>query len=477
MYRLLLTMILKFVCTMQIVALGVDNISYNYPNIPLLEIYTENSVEPSCRKLETPPGCWGESITDNDYVNGNLKLWIDHQEAYSSGEFDSGVYGMKLKIRGNSSGVNLEQHPYKIKLFSKADLFFSGDTLQENKEWVLLSIAVWNKRYKSKYTDVTPFIGACVSQVLGTEWTPRYQFVNLVMNGTYRGCYVLADAIGRSDGRINTKKSGFIIENDAYWWKPNEEYFQTRLGDWSMGYTFKYPKDENITDSVKTLYCDYMSQIENMIYDDNLEADLYIDNESFARWLLVHDILGTVDAAGSNMFLFKRSMSQDSPFESRLRMGPSWDYDTIFRADDKDFSTIHNSDLFYYKQLIKKTSFFTEYSRLWTEYKDTLYEEVANCLNCICANGEEIDKSLKASYQLYGQNYTPISEQCEESLMLLYNRMLSLNEIMYNLFNESKIEPVYANMDSSCHDLMGCRVNRMKKNGLYVYNNKIVLFR
>ena len=450
-------------------SISADNdISYNYPNIPLIEIYTHNMEEPTCQRIDPPSGCFGISITNNDYVQGNMIVWMNHKIVYSSFNNED-VFGMKLKIRGNSTGASLMQHPYKIKLNKKVDMFFTGDPLMENKEWILLSIAVWNTQFSNQTTDLTPILGACVSRCLGTPWTPRYRFVNLVMNGTYRGCYVLTEAVSRSDGRINIKKNGFIIEYDAYWWKPGEEYFKTEHCHQGMGYTFKYPDNDDITDSIKTLYREYLNEVEQRIFDVKAEANDYIDYTSFARWLLIHDILGSYDAAGSNIFLYKESMNPINFTTSLLKIGPTWDYDTCFKVGDGNLAQIHDSNIFYFTELIRKPLFIAEYCRQWNEIKDKLYDEVSSYFKTLLADeGEAIDQSIKMSHELYGQTYSSIQYQSEEILGLFKQRLNSLDDLINT--PDLIYLPRCSSQDSKdyYYVLSGIRLPNKPKGGIYI---------
>lgn len=464
-------------CNFSLSASAENDLSYDYPNIPLIEIYTQDMEEPSCQKINPPSGCFGTGITDNVYVQGNMKIWINHKVVYSSYDIVDDEYGMKLKIRGNTTGANLSQHPYKIKLKKKADLFFSENSSMANKEWVLLSIAVWNTKFTSNTTDLSPFLGASVSMCLGTKWTPRYRFVNLVMNGTYRGCYVLTEAVNRSEGRIDITKSGFIIEYDAYWWKPKEEYFKTEHCHQAMAFTFKYPEDEDITDSVKTLYREYMDEVEQSIYDAQTEADDYIDYTSFARWLLIHDILGTIDAAGSNMFLFKESMNPHDYTESLLEMGPTWDYDSCFGANDDELSTIHNLDIFYFNELMRKPLFNAEYIHLWQEVKDKLYDEVSSYFNILLTKeGQAIDESIKKSRRLYRQPYVSLTSQCAETLKLLKHRLQCLDYLINTKDFIPSPKASQQEIKGPCYDMTGMPVQGATKARFYKKGrNKIII--
>lgn len=125
------------------------------------------------------------------------------------------------------------------------------------------------------------------------SWVPRTQFVNLVLNGKYQGIYHLSETFERSDSRVNIGKKGLLIENDAYWWKPGEVYFKTNHQNKSMGYTFKYPDSDDVTEAELANITTYMNSVEEAIFSDN-EADNYLDYTEFARWILAHDILGSM---------------------------------------------------------------------------------------------------------------------------------------------------------------------------------------
>ena len=146
---------------------------------------------------------------------------------------------------------------------------------------------------------ILPLVGLSVCRALDFPWTPNTKFVNVLINGNYKGLYHLIETVERADNRIATDKSGFVIENDAYWWKPNEVFFKTGKQHQCMGFTFKYPDSDDITDEQLSSISSYMNTVEEAIFKNDGSAADYIDYESFARWILVHDILGSSDAAVS----------------------------------------------------------------------------------------------------------------------------------------------------------------------------------
>lgn len=485
-------MLLLFACCMALHAYADEekNISYRYPDIPLLEILTENEEWPPFTLMDHPTGLMGNTVVNNKYVRGNLRLWKDHKLVYSTGDFNSGSYGMKLKIRGNSSAYYSNHKPYKIKLSRKADLFHPDDPQQKDDEFVLLQIATWNTTFDPPAQDVSSVIGACVSRFLGAEWTPRFEYVNVIVNHEYRGCYLLADPVTRDEGRVKTDPSGFIIENDAYWWKPSMIYFKTQGQNVTMGYTFKYPDDEDITYDFLDLCKECVETAEHHLFSVE-EVEQYIDYPSFARWVLIHDILGTSDAAGSNMFLYKESLDPDDLFATPLKMGPTWDYDTIFMMEDDQYSNIHTLPLFYYPQLFTKVEFIDEYVRQWQSVKDGIADEVKRCLDDLLAQGEPLESSLKLSHGIYWQQVVDLKTQCDVMYEKLQRRLTALDRNIKALAGGYSIPvtpqsiPVTPLSDpgatqsttGATYDLSGRRVTTCQPEGLYIRNGRVVLHR
>lgn len=89
-------------------------------------------------------------------------------------------------------------------------------------------------------SNILPLVGLAVCRFLDQPWTPAITPANVVMNGKYKGLYYLVETVERSGRRVAVSKSGFLIENDAYWWKPGETFFKTSHQARHMGYTFKF---------------------------------------------------------------------------------------------------------------------------------------------------------------------------------------------------------------------------------------------
>ena len=310
---------------------------------------------------------------------------------YDSGDYIKDVLGIRIRQRGNTSAL-WNKKPYKLKLSKKFDLLFRNNKEYKNKDWVLLRNG----------HELNTSIGYKVSEIIEQEYTPQSSFVNVVINGDYKGIYILSQSIEISSERIDLSDTGFILEDDAYFW--NEDYFfKGNILPSHMGYTIKDPDVEDLTTEQLEAIENYIKNVENALETGN-NIDEYIDYHSFAGWLLGHDILGTIDAAGSNRYLTKYEHIEGNYTSCLLKMGTLWDFDDIFKRKG-DWAQQHNGNYrFYYKYLLDNTAFKEEYAKYWENVKNSLNDNISKFLYTIKDSiGEDIDISRKLDDQRWGR--------------------------------------------------------------------------
>lgn len=371
--------------------------------LPLIKITTVDGEEPTCNYRSAPPGESGAGICDATKVPGRLVMTSGTETWYDSGEYDANAKtGMTIKIRGNTSAYS-EKKPYKIKLQkeAKADLLAKSngrsDSKFEERDWILLKDG----------TSLNTFVGMTVADIAGTEWTPEFAFVNLVVNDNYRGVYLLIESIGRGDGRIDIKKSGYVIERDAYWWNEQADgnpYFKTTQ---NKGYTFKYPDEDDITPEQIEYIKNYMNLVEASIADGTYGN--LIETETLAQWLLVHDLLGTWDSHGSNVYITK----YDNTDGSKIRMSTPWDFDSNYNMTNA-WANIHNDNYFFYmKPLLssENTEFLDSYKAQWDTLKGKVQSELSTALSALkVQQGDAINASRRLDANRWGATYTSVEE-------------------------------------------------------------------
>ena len=178
-------------------------------SIPVLEIETVNHETPTYTVVYAPEGCIGTSITDNKYVSGKMTMSLNEKILYDSKDYQKDVSGMRIKVRGNSTGAYLNQHPFKIKLSKKFDLLTRGDDSYKHKEWLLLPMYTWNIKMTNHQSNILNIAGLIISKIVGMAWTPEYDFVHMVLNGEYQGMYYLMNlpSISFHHGAITRTKA------------------------------------------------------------------------------------------------------------------------------------------------------------------------------------------------------------------------------------------------------------------------------
>ena len=309
---------------------------YSGLGLPLINITTADGEEPTSTGIMHPGDLNGASITDVVAKEARMQIYRADTLWYDSGEFIKDEAGIKIKHRGNTSAYYYENKPFKLSLQEKANLIPAeeGDTVnRKSKDWVLLNNA----------ERLRVFFANQMSRLIDMEYTPRLELVNVIINGDYRGIYMLSENVKRDKScRIDVdKENGYIIELDSYFW--NETFSipskLTRFLQW----TLKYPKPEDLTPEQEA---DIRSDIAR--FESSVSAADYpevMDVHSLARWILLHDIVGTQDPGGSNIYVARKNREPSS----LMRMPVVWDMGSSME-NLESFSRTHTErGLFFYR--------------------------------------------------------------------------------------------------------------------------------
>ncbi len=291
----------------------------------------------------------------------------------------------QIKPRGNSSFTLTQKKSYQIKLDEKADLV--GDAKEEaSKKWVLLA-NVWG----ASMTNTAATFDA--ARALGMDYVPHYEFVDLYIDGDYRGAYQLCEKTEIGKARIGIDDLDDRIEDankdtDAYD-DPVVGYAQTGSGaeaQKSAAGVFTYVKDltepelpecaahhaflleldlksrfeEELTGFVTPrgqcvvtknpeyltyetgLYISrFFAEFEKACYaPDGRNEDTgkywydYCDADSLVRVYLFNELGKNVDGFRSSLYFY---LPEDS---DKLYCGPIWDFDRCYgigsRMEDRE---------------------------------------------------------------------------------------------------------------------------------------------
>ena len=379
-----------------------------FPDLPLMVINTDSGEDPPYTYLEPQDGQVGAAVTSNDYLRADMLLKGDE-------DVPSGSYGLRIRVRGNSSAIYNYKVGYKIHLDEAAALLGDGDI--KTDEWVLLNNG----------NRIVTWVSDDVGDLCGMEWQPHMQYVNVLLNGDWKGCFALTPAVDIKNAGEYVDNSGYIFEADAYWWNYDGAWFRTENQDPMMGFTFKYPRMTDEEDPRLLQLKEYMQEFENYLIEGDERYRDYIDELSFARWILARDVLGTADGAGSNLYYYKESFDPEDPTGEKVKMGPLWDHDRVFETLGT-WSHCRNEDVSYFYLLFGQPSFAELYKEEWKRVSASLMPEIRSLLAKLKdTKGEALDLSWQIEENRWEEEIPSLEEQCAQVESWFANRIIWMN--------------------------------------------------
>lgn len=285
----------------------------------------------------------GEEIPDDPKITADMGIIFNGTGARNrlSDPFNHYDGKIGIEIRGQSSQM-FPMKSYSIELRNA-----SGDDVErplfgfpKESDWVLYA----------PYTDKTLMRNVLAYQMsrdLG-HWAARCIYVEVILNGEYRGVYVFMERIKRDAGRVNIPKlsashsagdevtGGYIFSLDK---EPNGWFSKFQPNGASQeGYRqFSYvePKPDDITGPQKAYLESYVDSFEAALagpqfQDPATGVRRYADLSTFIDYFIVNEVSRNVDGYRLSTYLHKSRNSIDR----HIKMGPVWDYDLAFRNAD-----------------------------------------------------------------------------------------------------------------------------------------------
>jgi hypothetical protein len=239
----------------------------------------------------------GAPITSReDYVNGSMAL-------------DGVTRAIEIRGRGNSTWTWAKK-PYKIKLAEDAALLGT----EPRDEWVLLA----------NYADraaLRTYLAMSLGAQTRLAFTPRTRFVDVVLNGTPVGLYLLTDQVEQGTERVDLPDHGFLLEINRRFRDQGERGFWS---DHRMPVSFKDPDEPNRVQRARVRGA--VNRFEKALYgkdftDPDLGYARHIDLESFIDWYLMEELFKNQDSDFTTSVHFTWTPGGD------ITMGPLWDFD------------------------------------------------------------------------------------------------------------------------------------------------------
>ena len=276
-----------------------DLVIYYVPsNLPLMVIHTSTGKEPVSSEM---PATF--------YIINKINIDID--------------YSGKINLIGNEK-INLYKKNYLINFDDKVS-FLDFKTI--SRKWALIS------NYGDK-TLIRNLVSFEISRIFHINYTVNCVPIDLMINGEYKGTYILCEYIEVSENKIVIQKmaredilksdisGGFLLEIDGFAYLENL-YISSRKG---VPASIRSPNEEDeITQEQIGYIREKFDILENDIYNNNLTN---IDMDSFIKYFLIQELIGNT-VAFWNTYIYKDRNNDTFYF------GPIWDTDLAYDNDKR----------------------------------------------------------------------------------------------------------------------------------------------
>lgn len=342
----------------------------------------------------------------------DTKIGIEYRGSTSYRISDKKSFGIETRD-ASGNGINVSV----LGLPAEEDWILTGDVFQAPN-------TVFDR------TMMYHYIGYELSRNMG-NYSSRSKFVEVELNGTYIGVYVLMEKLKRGPDRIDIESlsssdtdpgkitGGYILKIDktsgsdvlgthplSYYdsnWDDDCRYTeynsfrsnydinrnQITFAPYGAPYNsnkyletyfvYDYPKPENINAAQKAYIKNYINDFETALLTDNFTTNTrtytnYIDRKSFIDFFIVNEIAGNIDGYRLSTYLHKAR-------GGKLKMGPVWDlnigYGTGGRVPVNDWIINYNTYVtndawmvpFWWKRLMEDPQFKTELKTRWVELR------------------------------------------------------------------------------------------------------------
>ena len=271
---------------------------------------------------------YGEGITDTEnYHNATIMIVGASKDKYNV------TIGTQIRGRGNSSFNGWTwaddydgKNSYRLKLDEKQKLLGVGDS--KNRDWVLNA----NKFDVSSLRNY--FVWQLAEQMGTIDYVPSCTWVQLYLNGDYRGLYMLTELVETGADRVNvqgldnTEDPGFLLELDfrGKSGKRDVDYFMLDNFDAKRA-TQATPfvvKSGNASSTVTPKIKAFLQKCNDALATgDKAQIEELIDIDSFVDMFIIEELSKDCDMGGASMYFYRDS-------GGKLCFTAPWDFDFGF---------------------------------------------------------------------------------------------------------------------------------------------------
>ncbi|MBR3973141.1 MAG: CotH kinase family protein [Oscillospiraceae bacterium] len=272
-----------------------------------------------------------------------------------------------LKGRGNSTW-ELDKKSYLLSISPEIDLLGMGQAAN----WVLLANA-------EDATNLRNTVALGLAKQAGMQWVPQSAYVDVYLNGSYSGLYLLTEKVEIHRSRLNLNEAeGDFLCKIEYGSRQESlrNPFITQNGRTVEITNPKFP-DKMERNRIES-QVNWMEQM--ILSGDDLNACEEFDLDSWVHRYLIDEIMDNVDSDGASSYFYYA--------EEKFHAGPVWDYDLTLGAFSNRYNPVSmivghmntegQPSTPYYEALYRNPAF---YDRMVLFYQTTYLPALEEMLN------------------------------------------------------------------------------------------------
>jgi len=235
------------------------------------------------------------------------------------GQLENMVVVESLQGRGNSTWKFSNKKPYSLRLSAETDLLGMGSA----NRWVLLANSFDGSHLKNKMVYD-------LAENAGMPYAPNGQWMDLYLNGSYAGLYLLSERNEIHPNRVDLPaESSFLVswELEHRMLAQGYPYVKTERGT-----AIRVHQSALALEEIQNLW----QSVENAVFaEDGIDPitgkpwDELIDLDSWAMLFLIDEISGDYDGGAISKFFYYSE--QDG--SGKIYAGPVWDKDDSLAKD------------------------------------------------------------------------------------------------------------------------------------------------
>lgn len=285
---------------------------------------------------------------------------------------------VELKGRGNSTWRLYEKKGYQIKFDSKTSVMGMGKA----KKWVLLANASDDSLMRTQLTYQ-------MARQMDMPFVPTFKYVDLWINGEYRGTYILGEKVELGGSRLDLEDDmGALFEHDeAFYMEEDYWFYSDYLGRHFVLKESMEEDDETVIHAVMDEFEAVVNELTKYLYSTPAgqvtleELSAMIDVDSFVQYYLVNEYTQNRESFATSFYWYKDGT------EDVVHLGPIWDFDTCMGNDGTRYTENYGDEHILFQYLLAIPEFYERtqelkdiYMPLFTEMDDNIadiYDEIA----------------------------------------------------------------------------------------------------